>query len=755
MAFAAGSSAAFASPDSGMAERSPRKPGPGRTQFDVRQSRNWTGPSLPNACRPDRPPTPAPQVGSQATGIGALWVGFDSLNKDQRLGSPRQRPFQDGNIGGERNWWRGLLTICVMSGSSAWHWHHVVAVQAGLVAAGLKGSAVVGSGGQDADEPAGPSSGSGDPVAFSVSGSQPFREASRRRTWRNYVPLLSDLSGYSRKWFRADVVAGVTIATLAVPQSMAYAQTAGMPAAAGLYGLMLPVALYALLASSRALVTGPTATSALLVVPAVAPLADGDPVRYVALAAMLALLVGVVFVIARVAKLGWIADYFSAAVLLGFLTGLGLTLIAGQLDDLTGVSSSGDTPFQEYWAFITSANGGANMATALIGLVCLSLLIAGGKWFPRFPMLLVVTIAAIGLSAVADLAAHGVALVGAIPAGLPSLSWPSVSAGDLALLVPSALGLFFVSYSDAILTARSLAGTGLGKPVDANQELLALGGLNLAAGISGSFPLGSSGSRSAVGARLGGRTQVVGLVQVAAVALVLLFLTGALALLPKATLGAVIIFAAIGLINVHGWRILAKSSRPELLIAAVTVVGMLSFGLLPALVLAVVLSILDVVRRSSAPSDAVLGWSPRMGRFANVANHSDARIIPGLVIYRLDDRLFFANSGFFTARIADAVAGAPYPVTALIFDAEALSNADTTGAAALRAAIGKTREQGIVFAAARLRYEVSEQLDRHGLAEDLPESHRYPTVRAAVLALTGVDVQTEALAIDTATKTKE
>ena len=607
---------------------------------------------------------------------------------------------------------------------------------------------MAGSDEQDADatEP----SNSHEPVVpFPANGSQSLREASRPRTWRSYVPLLSDLSGYSLKWFRADVVAGVTIAALAVPQAMAYAQTAGMPAAAGLYGLMLPVALYALLASSRALVVGPTATSALLVVPAVAPLADGDPVRYGALAAMLALLVGVVFIIARVAKLGWIADYFSAAVLLGFLTGLGLTLIAGQLDDLTGVGSSGDTPFQQYWAFITSASGGVNLPTALIGLVCLCLLIAGGRWFPKFPTLLVVTIAAIGLSAIADLAAQGVTLVGEIPAGLPSLSWPSVTTSDIMLLIPAAVGIFFVSYSDAILTARSLAGTGAGKPVDANQELLALGGLNLAAGISGSFPLGSSGSRSAVGARLGGRTQVVGLVQVAAVALVLLFLTGALALLPKATLGAVIIFAAIGLINLHGWRILAKSSRPELLIAAVTVIGMLSFGLLPALVLAVVLSILDVVRRSAAPSDAVLGWSPRMGRFANVANHSDARIIPGLVIYRLDDRLFFANSGFFTARIADAVAGAPYPVTVLIFDAEALISADTTGAAALAAAIDRTKNEGVVFATARLRQEVSEQLDRRGLADALPESNRYPTVRAAVLALTGVDVQTEAFDIGT------
>ena len=594
---------------------------------------------------------------------------------------------------------------------------------------------------ESADDPT--ASAAPDPAAAQPAGTQLFREASTRKTWRAYVPLLADLSGYSRGWLRADVMAGVTIAALAVPQAMAYAQTAGMPAAAGLYGLLLPVALYALLASSRTLVTGPTATSALLVIPAVAPLADGDPSRYAALASMLALLVGAVFVIARVAKLGWIADYFSAPVLLGFLTGLGLTLIAGQLDDLTGVGSAGDTPLAQYWAFFGSAWGGVNLPTALIGLACLGALIAGGRWFPKVPTLLVITVLAIMLSAVVDLGAYGVELVGEIPAGLPSLSWPAVSGGDFALLIPSALGLFFVTYSDAILTARSLAGSGLGKPLDANQELLALGGLNVAAGISGSFPLGSSGSRSAVGVRAGGLTQVVGLVQVGAVALVLLFLTDALALLPKATLGAVIIFAAIGLINVKGWRVLAKSSRPELLIALVTVVGMLTIGLLSALALAVLLSIVDVVRRSAAPSDAVLGWSPRAGRFVNVANHRDARIIAGLVIYRLDDKLFFANSEFFTARIADAIAAAPYPVEAVVFDAEALTSTDTTGATAINKVIGKTREQGIRFVTARLRFDASEQFDQHGLADDLPESNRFPTVRAAVLALTGVDVQTE------------
>lgn len=593
-------------------------------------------------------------------------------------------------------------------------------------------------GDQASHNPSGPGS-----VPFTQTGSTAFRTARASLTWRSLLPLLGDLRGYSRGWLRADVLAGVTIAALAVPQAMAYAQTAGMPVAAGLYGLMLPVAAYALLGSSRALVTGPTATAALLVAPAVAPLADDDPSKYAALAGMLAVLVALVFVVARVAKLGWIADYFSAAVLLGFLTGLGLTLIAGQLDDLTGVPSSGETPLQEYWSFLTSVAGGVNVPTLLVGLASLAALLIGGRWLPKFPMLLLVTIVAIGVSWAADLAAHGVKLVGAIPPGLPSLTWPSASISEILLLLPAAIGLFFVSYADAILTARSLSGTGLGKPIDADQELLALGGLNLAAGVSGSFPLGSSGSRSAVNARLGGLTQVVGLVQAVTVAVVLLFLTGALALLPKATLGAVIIYAAIGLINIKGWRELARASRAELLIAGITVLGMLTIGLLPSLVLAVLLSILDVVRTSAAPNDAILGWSPRAGRFVNVANHRDARVVPGTIVYRLDGTLFFANSQFFTARVADALAGAPYPVKVFIFDAEAIASIDTTGAATLRRAIESCAAQDVQFATARLRYEVEQQLERLNLSDALPESNRFPTVRAAVLALGGVDVEAE------------
>ncbi len=553
------------------------------------------------------------------------------------------------------------------------------------------------------------------------------------------MPLLGDVSGLTAAGMRPDLVAGVTIAALAVPQGMAYAQTAGLPVVAGLYGLLIPIVAYAVLGSSRVLMTGPTATAALMVGPALV-LVSPDPATYPVLAAMLAVLVAAVFVVARVLRLGWIANYFSAAVLLGFLTGLALTLIAGQVGVLFGVQVEGDTPLEQYFSFARNVGGQADQVTIAVGVACLAALVVGARRWPRFPMLLAVTVVAIAVSAWADLESLGVVVVGDIPPGLPSLAWPSVSLSEIALLLPSAVGIALVAFSDAILTARSLVRPG-DRPVDADQELLALGALNLAAGLSQSMPLGSSGSRSAVNVRIGGRTQVVGLAQAGAVALVLLFLTPALALLPKATLAAVIIFAAIGLVDIGGWKALWRGSRAELVIAGVTVLGMLTVGLLPALVLAVLLSILDVVRRSAQPRDAVLGWSPTHHRFVDVERRQTAVLIPGVVVYRLDDRLFFANSTYFRSRVREAVNGAPSQVTAFVFDAEAVSSLDSSGAAALREMIGELAQRGIVFVVARSRAAFDDQLTSLGLEDVIPAEHRYTTVRAAVLGVSGIDPQ--------------
>jgi high affinity sulfate transporter 1 len=532
-------------------------------------------------------------------------------------------------------------------------------------------------------------------------------------------------------------MAGLLIAAVSLPQAMAYAQTAGLPVQAGLYGMILPVVAFAFLTSSRVVMTGPTTTTALMVAPALAVL-NPDPAEYPALAAMLALLVGLVLFLARLLHLGWIADFISTPVLLGFVTGLALTMIAGQIGVLLGVPVSGGSPLQQYTSFF----GGlfeAHGPTMLVGLGSLGLLVLGGRLFPKFPTLLMITVAAIAVSWVADLQARGVTVTGAIPAGLPPLSFPTVDPEDLLILVPEAIGIALLGFADAVLTARGLAARG-DRPIDADQELLALAGHNAVAGLSGSFPLGASGSRSKVAVRLGGRTQVTALVQAGVILVALLVLTPALALLPKAMLAAVIIYSALALLDPPAWRALAHGSRVELGIASMTVLGMLTVGLLPALIFAVLLSVLDVARRSAEPRDAVLGWSRRHRRFVDVARNPDALLVPGVVVYRLDDRLFFANARYFTARVEEAVRASPTPVQVLVFDAEAVTHLDASAASELSSVILGLRLRGIRFVAARVRAEVQSSLEPFGLAGLLPEDSQFPTVRLAVLETTGIDV---------------
>jgi SulP family sulfate permease len=331
------------------------------------------------------------------------------------------------------------------------------------------------------------------------------------------------------------------------------------------------------------------------------------------------------------------------------------------------------------------------------------------------------------------LAGHGVAVVGQIPPGLPGLELPTLRLGDLLALLPAALGIFVVSFSDEILTARSFAGRH-GQHVRADQELAAMGAADLAAAITQAFPIGASGSRTAVNDQMGGRTQLSGLLGAAAIAGVLLFLTEPMQYLPKATLGAVIVVAAIGLVDPAAWQGLARTSRIEVAIAATTMAGVVLVGVLEALLVAVALSIVDVARRSATPHDAVLGWVQRLGRYADVRLHPSARVTPGVLVYRLDDRLFFANSGYVGGRIREAIHGAPTPVRWLVFDAEALSHVDATGVDALTGLVRSLRDQGITLLLARLKSPMRQTLGRAGVLRLIGEQHVYPTVRAAVQA---------------------
>ena len=563
----------------------------------------------------------------------------------------------------------------------------------------------------------------------------PFRPARQEPLLTRAIPVAAAIPRYRGPSVVRDAVAGVTVAALAIPAAMAYAEVAGVSPVNGLYALLLPAVAYALLGSSRQLSIGPEGSLATLVAAAVLPLAVAGSADAAELAAMLALLVAVCFAVAWILRLGWIADYFSRPVLVGYIHGVAVVLIVGQLGKLLGLSIAAKDPLPQLWEVINEL-GSVSGATVAVSVVALAALFCLRLLVPKLPAALLVVLAAIGLSWAFDFAAHGIAVVGPIPAGLPSFDIPTPGFADIVRLFPPALGIFLVGFADEILTARSFAGKHH-QSVRGSQELLAMGAANAAAGFTQGFPVGASGSRTAVNDDMGARSQFAGLFAAATVALILLFLTGPVQYLPKAVLGAVIVFAAVGLVEPQAWRALAAVDPVEVAIAAVTTACVVFFGVLDALVVAVGLSMIDTVRRSANPHDAVLGWVERLGRYADVSLHPSARVTPGIVVYRLDDRLFFANARYFKGRVREAVRAAPAPVRWFVLDADAMTHADTTGLDALLEVTKDLRRDEIILVVARLRTRMEQQLDDAGVLDVIGPEHLYPTVRAAVEACSG------------------
>ena len=558
----------------------------------------------------------------------------------------------------------------------------------------------------------------------------PFQAAQPDPLLTRMIPVSGQLPGYRAPSARRDLIAGVTVAALALPSAMAYSEVAGLSPVNGLYALLLPTVAYVLLGSSRQLIVGPEGSISTLVAVAVLPLAVAGSPAAAELAAALALLVALCFGLAWVLRLGWVADYFSRPVLIGYIHGVAVILVIGQLGKLFGLSIDATDPLEQLEEVVRELDGvsGLTVALAAVALVTLFSLRAV---IPKLPAALLVVVAAIAVSWALDLQAHGVAVVGVIPAGLPSVEVPTPAWQDVIHLLPAAVGIFLVSFADEILTARSFAGKH-NQHVRARQELLAMGTANAAAGLTQGFSVGASGSRTAVNDDMGARTQVAALIAAATVLVILLFLTEPVQYLPKAVLGAVIVFAAVGLIDPQAWRALRAVDPVEVAIAGVTTGCVVVFGVLEALVVAVGLSVIDAVRRSARPHDAVLGWVESLGRYGDVSLHRSATVTPGIVVYRLDDRLFFANARYFKGRVREAVRAAQAPVRWLVFDAEAVTHTDSTGLDALEQLAKDLRADNITLVVARLRTRMEEQFDLAGLTETIGSEHFFPTIRAAV-----------------------
>lgn len=547
------------------------------------------------------------------------------------------------------------------------------------------------------------------------------------------IPGVETLRQYQRGWLRSDVLAGLTVAAYFVPQVMAYAQLAGLPAVTGLWVALGPLVLYFFLGSSRLLSLGPESTTALLTATAIGPLAAGDPVRYAGLAAVLALLVGAICLLGWAARLGFLADLLSRPVLIGYLTGIAVIMMTGQLGRLTGAPVEGDSPPAEVVSALRLI-GDWKLAPVLLSVVALALLLAFARWTPRLPGPLVVVALAALATWVADLGDRGVALVGSVPSGLPVPHVPALSMHDLGLLVLPAVGVALVGYTDVVLTARAFASRGDGERIDPGRELLVLGLANVSAGLFRGFPISSSGSRTALAEASNAKSQVYSLVAAVTIVATLLFAGPLLETFPIPALGALVVYAALRLIELGEFRRIASFRRSEFLLAVATTVGVVALDVLYGVLVAVALSVIDVLRRVARPHDGILGYVPGIAGMHDLDDYPEAKPVPGLVVYRYDSPLFFANAEDFHRRALAAADEATTPVRWFLLNAEANVEIDITALDALDALREDLKSRGIVLALARVKQELRDDLDNAGFLDRLGPDRVFYTLPTAVEA---------------------
>jgi SulP family sulfate permease len=554
----------------------------------------------------------------------------------------------------------------------------------------------------------------------------------RRPTVATTLPGLVVLRSYRRAWLRGDLLAGVTVAAYLVPQVMAYAQIAGLPPATGLVAIVAPTLVYAVLGSSRQLSVGPESTTALMTASAVAAVGVSGADAYAALAAALAVVTGILCVLGWVFGLGFLADLLSKPVLVGYLTGVAVLMVVSQLDSLTGIEVDGDSLPAQLWSAARHVDD-VHVPTVVLAGVLLVLLLLGARFAPRLPNPLLAVLLGAAAVVVLGLEDLGVATVGSLPDLVPELRLPDLSAEAVATMLGPALGIMVVAYSDNVLTARAFAERS-GQRIDANQEFLALGASNVAGGLLSGFPVSSSGSRTAIGASMGSRTQLYSLVTLAGVAVVVLALGPVIAAFPRAALGALVVYAAIRLVDVPEIRRVARFRRSELVLLVATTLGVFLVGALYGILIAVALSLGDLLRRVARAHDGILGYVPGMAGMHDIDDFPTVRQVPGLVVYRYDSPLFFANADDFRHRALAAVDEATAPVEWLVINAEANVEVDLTSLDALDLLRRELEGRGIVLALARVKQDLLDDLDAAGLLEAIGTARIYPTLPTAVQA---------------------
>jgi high affinity sulfate transporter 1 len=549
------------------------------------------------------------------------------------------------------------------------------------------------------------------------------------------VPGLQVIASYRRRWLLKDVIAGVVLTTLLVPQGMAYAELAGLPPITGLYTSILCLLGYAVFGPSRILVLGPDSSLGPMIAATILPLmaADGDAKRAVALASILAIMVAAIMFLAAVAKLGFIADLISKPTMIGYMNGLALTILIGQLPKLLGFKVKADDLIGEVTGFAKGlAHGDAVPAAAAVGIAAVVLILVLQRWLPKVPAVLIAVVLAIAATTVFHLADHGVSLVGVLPKGFPPLTIPSVRLSDLGPLFAGALGIALVSLADTISTASAFAAR-TGQEVRGNAEMIGIGAANLAAGLFQGFPVSTSGSRTAVAERSGAKTQLTGVIGAALIILMIVLVPGLFRNLPQPALAAVVITASLSLADIPATARLWRQRKAEFLLSIAAFGGVALLGVLPGIAIAVGLSILNVFRRAWWPYDTVLGRVDGLEGYHDIHSHPEARHLPGLVIYRFDAPLFFANAKTFRDEVRRLAKGEPKP-TWILIAAEPVTDVDTTASDVLEDLDETLNAQDISLVFAELKDPVRAKIERYGLTRTIDPRHFFPTIESAIAA---------------------
>lgn len=536
-----------------------------------------------------------------------------------------------------------------------------------------------------------------------------------KRSLKRYLPILEWLPQYQLSWLRPDIIAGLTVWAVMVPEAMAYAGIAGVHPIIGLYTVPIPLIAYAIFGTSRTMIIGPDSATALISgVTIGAVVAKHGSAPFEALTAALAVMVGVFFLLFGLLRMGWVANFISTPVMKGFIQGLVWVTIIGQVPKLFGIEGGSGNFFEKTWAIIEKLPE-ANPTTSVIGIASLVLLFALARFLPRVPGALTTVVIAIVAVSVFGLGDKGVEIVGSVTAGLPPFGIPDIELADLTAIVPGALAIVLLGYAESLGAAKAAAEKSGGE-IDPNQELVSHGPANLGAGLSGGFVVVGSLSKTSVAMGAGGKTQLSSLIHAGFIFLTLMFLMPLFKNLPHATLGAIVIHAMLGLMDFGYLKRLRGISRIEFGLAMSAFAGVLVFGVLQGIGIGVVLSIVALIYRASYPGTAVLGQVPgREGVYRDIKRYPDAKTLPGLLLFRFDSPVFFANANHFADVLQRAVGAADGPLKAVLVDAEPANLIDTTACDMLVKLHSELADKGIVLAFARVRDPVRDVMRRAGV----------------------------------------